>query len=70
MKKTSIYVICFFIALVFAGAMILMSVGPGVSSALAKKTHIRLGTSKEGTTGYSCGVGLSRSLSENRIMLT
>ena len=65
MKKISIYGICFFVALVFAGAIILMSVGPGVSSALAKKTHIRLGTSKEGSTGYSCGVGLSSAINKN-----
>lgn len=65
MKKTSIYRICFFIALIFTGAVILMSFGPSVSSALAGKKHVRLGTSKEGSTGYSCGVGLSSCVNKN-----
>lgn len=36
-----------------------------LSPALAKDTHLRLATSKEGTNGYACGVGLAAAVKKN-----
>ncbi|MEW5913459.1 MAG: TAXI family TRAP transporter solute-binding subunit [Thermodesulfobacteriota bacterium] len=52
-------------ALVVCGALaltVLLAMGPAVSASYAKMDIVRLGTSKEGTIGYSCGVALSATI--------
>ncbi|MBU1276184.1 MAG: TAXI family TRAP transporter solute-binding subunit [Proteobacteria bacterium] len=43
----------------------LLAMGPAVPVSYAKTDIIRLGTSKEGTIGYSCGVALSATIKRN-----
>lgn len=55
-----VLVCCTMLTMTFA-----LSMGPVVSSGYAKTRIIRLGTSKEGTIGYSCGVALSATIKRN-----
>ncbi len=42
-----------------------LALGPAVTESQAKTEIIRLGTSKEGTIGYSCGVALAATIKNN-----
>lgn len=50
------------VLVLFVGATMLLSFGQAVSSAMAEKRHIALGTAKEGSAAYSCGVALAASI--------
>ena len=54
--------------MVFCGLLALSTVlflGPAVTASQAGMDNIRLGTSKEGTIGYSCGVALAATIKKN-----
>ena len=57
--------VCLLAIVGFALAVTGLCFGPAVPLAEAEKTHLRLGTSKEGTNGYACGVGLSAAVKKN-----